>query len=493
MSVAEPLVARRRLSVGPGAWVLVCVLAAVISGVTLPTLPSYDPYSWIIWGREVSDPHLSFVVFNGPSWKPLPFAFTTVYGVFGGAAPWLWVVTARAGGLLGLVAVWRLAARILGPRAGAASVAGLLAAGAIVTTYDWGYDFLRGTSEPALIACTLWAIDRLWEGRRGQAFALAVAVALIRPESWPLLGAYALWLALRDPAFRTWPRRLALLAGLLVVPVGWFVPPWIGSGDALLAAHNASEYNGVLGTDPLSTELSRAIGLQLWPLLLTALAMVLIGVLRDHRARLAGLALFVLGWWVIVIVMTLGFGYPGLERFYLPAAAVVCALGAAGLVELARLAGARLITGRARPLVTAGVLAGLAGASVAAHPQPISDLALFEPEAAQSVRTVDAMDRAVTAVGGTHAVLPCASSFVAVNHAAQPALAWELRVGLQRVGTAMTRPGLDFIGPADRATGIPAAIAPTLLGERTIRRVGRWYVMALSDPRHRAADRCIGH
>ena len=71
-------------------------------------MPSYDPWSWIVWGREVSDPHLSFAVGGGPSWKPLPFLFTTVYGLFGGAAPTLWVITARAGGLLGLVAAYRL-------------------------------------------------------------------------------------------------------------------------------------------------------------------------------------------------------------------------------------------------------------------------------------------------------------------------------------------------------------------------------------------------
>ena len=83
--------------------VIGCVVLAAISAAVLPTVPSYDPWSWIVWGKEVTDPHLSFVISGGPSWKPLPFLFTTVYGPFDSAAPTLWVITARAGGLLGLV------------------------------------------------------------------------------------------------------------------------------------------------------------------------------------------------------------------------------------------------------------------------------------------------------------------------------------------------------------------------------------------------------
>ena len=45
--------------------------------------------------------HDVFALGGGPaSWKPLPVAFTTVFGFFG-AAPKLWVALARAAGLLG--------------------------------------------------------------------------------------------------------------------------------------------------------------------------------------------------------------------------------------------------------------------------------------------------------------------------------------------------------------------------------------------------------
>jgi hypothetical protein len=45
--------------------VAVCTLLGVLSAAVLPTVPSYDPWSWIVWGREVTDPHLSFVVNGG--------------------------------------------------------------------------------------------------------------------------------------------------------------------------------------------------------------------------------------------------------------------------------------------------------------------------------------------------------------------------------------------------------------------------------------------
>src|SRR6476646_8867532 len=150
---------------------IVCLALAALSAAVLPTVPSYDPWSWISWGREGVDPHLGFVSSGGPSWKPLPWFFTIVYALFGtAAAPTLWVITARAGGLLGLVAAYRLAARVVGAPRWAAVSAGVLAAGGVVVTQEWFYYMFRGTSEPMLVACGLWAIDRHLERRSGWAF-----------------------------------------------------------------------------------------------------------------------------------------------------------------------------------------------------------------------------------------------------------------------------------------------------------------------------------
>ncbi len=68
-------------------------------------------------------------------------------------------------------------------------------------------------------------------------------------------------------------------------------------------------------------------------------------------------------------------------------------------------------------------------------------------------------------------MLPCYSSFAAVNHSVQTALAWKLHTTLERVGTSMRAPGLDFIGPHNGTDGAPAAVDPRLT--RTARRSRR--------------------
>ena len=120
----------------------------------------------------------------------------------------------------------------------------------MVLTQDWVYYMFRGTSEPMLIGASLWAIDRHLEGRRGQAFVLGVAASLIRPEAWPFIGLYALWLWVAE--FRRPAARRLVIVGLALLPVLWFVPPWVGSGQPFLAASHAKDYNGHLGSRPVA-------------------------------------------------------------------------------------------------------------------------------------------------------------------------------------------------------------------------------------------------
>jgi hypothetical protein len=64
----------------------------------------------VIWGRQVE--HLHLVTAGGPSWKPLPVLLTTLLARFGSAAPNLWLIVARAGGLLALALAFELAFRL---------------------------------------------------------------------------------------------------------------------------------------------------------------------------------------------------------------------------------------------------------------------------------------------------------------------------------------------------------------------------------------------
>jgi hypothetical protein len=471
--------------------VLACLLLAALSAVVLPTVPSYDPWSWIVWGREVSDPHLSFVVSGGPSWKPLPFLFTTVWGFFGGAAPTLWVTTARWGGLLGLVAAWRLASRLVGGgRAGAC--AGLLAVLGVVLTQDWFYYLFHGTSEVVLIGASLWAVDRLLDGRHGQAFALAVAASLIRPEWWPFIGLYALWLWFRVPQFKTIPMRLAILAGLALLPVLWFGPPWVGSGQPFLAASHAAQYNGHLGSSPFRTVLGRGVDLQVLPALIAAVIAVAIGWFRDRDRLVLAIGFAIAAWWVVVVGMTLD-GYPGLERFFLPAAALTCVLGGVGIVRIAELAG-QVVSGRGGSFAVAvPVVVGIVLVAVSV---PLSSTAITAaresfPANKASADSQSQLAAAVRAVGGHAGVYPCKTSFAGVNHGMQTSLAWKLHVTLEKVGTAMRAPGVDFIGPHSGANGEAAHVDPRLTREQPLGGAGTWRVVQLTDPRLPPSG-CIG-
>src|SRR3712207_4644547 len=126
--------ARSREVVHRHGFVFAIAAALAVSALSLlyPSTPSYDPWEWIQWGRDITQLELN--TNTGPSWKPLPVLFTTLFAPFGDAAPDLWLVIARAGGLLSLLMCFRLANHLVGGRAG--YVAGFVAAAAMaLSTY----------------------------------------------------------------------------------------------------------------------------------------------------------------------------------------------------------------------------------------------------------------------------------------------------------------------------------------------------------------------
>ena len=193
------------------------VFSIVVAAASLvfPSTPSYDPWSWIIWGRQIV--HGTLHLQNGPSWKPLPVIFTTVFGLFGQAAPNLWLVVARGGALLASLMSFWMAARLtwwlrdqddadgvtlanLAPAvlAGAVAMVGLVLSSEFLSTSILGY------SEGLMIAATLIAIERHIDGHPRQAFAVGMLAALDRPEFWVLWGPYGLWLMWKDRRSATW-------------------------------------------------------------------------------------------------------------------------------------------------------------------------------------------------------------------------------------------------------------------------------------------------
>jgi hypothetical protein len=136
------------------------------------------------------------------------------------------------------------------------------------------------------------------------------------------------------------------------------------------------------------------------------------------------------------------------------------------------------------------VAVGLIGVSAWLSVGRVSALRAQEPLSAQAVRQLDQLSSAVAAVGGQAGVYPCDSSFAAINHSVQTALAWKLRVTLGRVGTSMRHQGVMFVGPHDTIDGAPPRISRSLTERQQIARAGVWRVYRVSNPG--SDTRCVG-
>ena len=184
-----------------------CILALSALAVSALSLvaqrtPDFDPTAWLIWGEQLSDGELRTL--GGPSWKPLPVLFTTPLALLGDtAAEWLWLVIARTGGLLAIPMAYVVARRLGGATSGWIAAAGL----ALATGFL--YNAARGDSEGLLVLAALAAVHLHLDDRRETALLAGAVAGLIRPEVWPLLAVYGLWLLRRRAGART----VALLAG----------------------------------------------------------------------------------------------------------------------------------------------------------------------------------------------------------------------------------------------------------------------------------------
>jgi hypothetical protein len=406
----------------------VCALAAL--SFVLPSAPTYDPWSWIIWGREVA--HLDLVTIQGPSWKPLPVLFTTPFSLFGDdAAPALWLVIARASGLLAFAMAYRLGERLAGMWAGA------IAALALVFCDDFIRDFARGNSEGMLVAIVLWAIERHLMGHRTQAFLLGLGAALLRPELWPLWGLYGLWLV-----YQAWdqgpPRReIAVVGGCaLLCLVLWFVPEYLGSGDWLRAAQRAREPNpgsAAFASSPFVEVFRRSAALLTVPVYVGGVLATAMAVWRRDHVRLA-LAAMATVLMVAVAAMT-QFGFAGNLRYVALPAALVCVLAGAGWVDLVRLARARL------GLVAAVVLA----AAIAAAWAPFVNDDVNELRADRELTAWESdfygpnLKTVIAKAGGEERIKSCGAIFAGPFQV--PAVAWRLHLHANGVGIFPFGPG----------------------------------------------------
>jgi hypothetical protein len=428
----------------------------------LPAVNGYDPWSWLVWGREITAGTLDTT--GGPSWKPLPVVATVAFAPFGDAAPWLWLLVTRALAFMAVAFTFRLAARYAGV------VAGLVAVGLLVLAPDPDPRFVRlvleGHSGIATLTFALWAFERHLDRRFAHAVLLGTALALLRPEAWPFLGVYALWV------WRDQPRLRPLVVGCIAsIPLLWFVPDWIGSGSPWHGA-DAAQVAFRDTTNRIELALRRAGELVLLPAWIAAAAGIVSAVRRRERALVvaAGAAAV---WVAMVIAMTAVFHYAALSRFFLPAVGVACILAGIGAV---RAVGA-VPAGAPRALAVAALVAIIA---FAATPRVLGIPDVLD-EVREQAKVEDDLLDVIDQLGGSETLLDCGPVSVDGWGGMRPALAWHLGEPLSRLGYGpLDAEGIVLARPDSRRHGTLTLLADpeiTVLATND-----RWVVYGIGCP-----------
>jgi hypothetical protein len=417
-------------------WVAIVVLGLTALTFLAPSAPTYDPWAWIIWGREIL--HFDLSTLDGPSWKPLPVLLTTPFALFGSLAPDLWLFVARAGAIAGVVMAFRVARRLGGLPAGAAAAAAYAIA-------PWTLrNAAMGNSEGLLVALVLAAIDRHIAGRYRHAFLFALGAGLLRPEVWPFLGLYGLWLFWRDVG----ARKLVVI-GFAALPALWLLPELWGSGDLLRAAHRAHNpraNSAAFAENPVG-EVIRQFAAMLTPAVKVAVPALAVGWLlgrapgrREQRVTLALLAGAAL--WVGEVALMTNDGFSGNGRYMIMPGAVACVLGGVAVGWLVRALPARL-TRRAFVVPLIAVVAAVGFAVPSVH-----RLDAVRASAYYQARLTDGLPGVIQRAGGKDRLLACGTPYTGAFQV--PAIAWQLGLHTTVVRSASA--------PGDAPPKVPAVV-----------------------------------
>ena len=453
-----------------------CALIVAALSLLIPSTPSYDPWAWLVWGHEIV--HLDLHTAGGPSWKPLPMLFTTVFAVFGRAQPDLWLIVARAGALMAVAMVfkvaWRLTRDLVAGLAApnralrsmgliAPLLAGLIAAASLANSGGFISDNALGYSEGFATALALIAVDSYMDGARRRAFAVGFFAALDRPELWFFWGPYGLYLFWRDPGARK------LVVGLFaLIPVLWFLPELWGSGHLLRGvtrAQHPRSNSAAFAKCPVCTVFKK----EAWPTVLNrvkipgiiALFVAAFGLWRTRaswwrhtgpvdrgiraRAWLLGLGLFGLVWWLGIAFETQA-GFSGNNRYLVLGTAPVAIAGGVAwgwfsrtVAEwIRRLAGhASGLRGLSAPKFTipAGTIVAI-GLFLAVPPwigKNIVSLPRTHHALVYQAHLREDLTAAVQKAGGKTALLNCGNGTVMTEGFQVPMVAWTLGVRTLRV------------------------------------------------------------
>lgn len=397
--------------------------------------PGYDPYGWLTWGHLTL--HGKLDTNGAPSWKPLPYLFTLPYALSGRDAVYLWMTTAFAISLSGLLFAWRVAYWLVTPgpdRRWAGHLAGFTAAAAVIGIYSFPHSILSAESDTMIVALCLAAADAILCRRLRWGFWALWLAALGRPEAWSLLVLYGAW------AFWTQPRmRWQVLLGIVLVPLLWFGIPALSSKSPFTAATLAENSHRALHGNKLTGTIERFLGLDAVPIKVAALLAVLLAIVRRDRGVLVLAGAVVV--WVAVEVAFALHGYSAVPRYIYEAGAGTAVLAGVvvGRVIIdvpAALGGLRLrVPPVAAGLAVVVIMLAFVGSLVPVARSRVADergdLARQRTRAVQ----VDQLEDAVRTIGGDR-ILRCGHPKVWIGW--QSVLAWDLGTN---VGSMFFNPG----------------------------------------------------
>jgi hypothetical protein len=463
--------------------VLIGCLVLAAGTLAFPSTPTYDPWAWILWGREIV--HHDLVTTGGPSWKPLPMFFTIPFSLIGhDASPYLWLVVARAGGFLACAMAFRMTRRLVGGVAGI--LGGIAAAAALFSSFKFVRDAALGNSEALLAGLVMWAFERHLDGRRDHALYLGFAGALLRPEVWPFLGLYGLWLFWREARSRT-----VVVLGFAALPALWLLPELWGSGDLLRAAHRAHTpraNSAAFAEDPIS-EVVRQFGTMLTPALWIGLgalaAMTLLRLAPGRREQRTVIALALAAAVVVgeVALMT-NDGFSGNTRYMILPAALVCVLAGTGIGWAVR-----ALPGR---LAASGLVVGAVAiaAAVGFAAPSVNRLDAVRASIEYQARLTDGLAATVARAGGADRLLACGTPYTGAFQV--PLVAWQLGVPTTTVrsasapGDAPPRPpGVAFRSRTTTSSRYAVPRIDTLGGEAGVQTFafgGGWRIVGRCHP-----------
>jgi hypothetical protein len=458
-------------------------LAALVLGslsLLYPSTPSYDPWGWLLWGREIL--HLKLNTIGANSFKPLPVLFTLPFALFGRAQPDLWLAVGRSGAIFTVLMAFKLAARLTGwfgagagERRGVARViaygpavlAGGIAALSIVISPGYIRDAALGYSECLGAGIVLLAVDRHLDDRPRQAFVLGFIPALDRPEIWAFWGLYGLYLWRRDPG-----ARKLIVALFATAPCLWFLPELWGSGHlfrgvtrALHPRKNAATFTKC----PFCTEMKAAWDLSLARVKVVSGLMALgaaVAIWLALRRRSSGfaasvreqahrpegvvlvLAVVAILWFVEISAMT-QYGFSGNDRYLIIGGALVAVVGGVGWGLVAWKLGELL--GRATgPVPGAAVAVAAASAVFLVFPNwvgghfkahPLNHALRYQAELREDVSAI------IGKAGGAKKVLACGS--IETDNFEVPMVAWYLDVDATDISDQLSPSVANRGAPAD--------------------------------------------